>query len=168
MDRDAIRNEVLSVIAKANKIYPNIKLDVPTVSFYSKGGHAGLAYVQRNHVEFNEVLAKENGDSFKSTIIHEIAHLVAKRVFPKAKQAHGPEFKHVDVSLGGRGTRCHSYDVSSVKQKRNKTRYQVVCACQTHWTTKKVVEALKNPRNTVTCKQCGSKVEYTGKMKTVI
>jgi predicted SprT family Zn-dependent metalloprotease len=168
MDRTTIKAKVVEIVEKANRIYPNLRLTVPTVGFYSKGGHAGLAYCQKNRLEFNEVLAKENASSFVDTIIHEVAHLVTHKVRPYAKQAHGPEFKAVDKSLGGRGTRCHSYDVSSVKQTRTKIRYEVVCTCQSHWVTKKTVLALQNPRKTVSCKSCGSKVEYTGKSKSFI
>jgi SprT protein len=163
--RAAIYAKVHEVIAHANKIYPNLNMAVPTVAFFSRGRVAGRAYWVRHHLEFNEVLARENPESFHETVIHEIAHLVTHKVFADAKQAHGPEFKYVDQSLGGRGTRCHSYDVSSVATKKRKVRYEVKCSCQTHWVTKSVVSNINNPYRKISCKTCKSGVMATGNTK---
>lgn len=85
-----------------------------------------------NEVAFNLTLAKENPDSFHETVCHEVAHLVTKKVFPRAKQAHGPEFKHVDLMMGGRGTRCHSYDTSNAKREVTRTYVVYTCNCMEH------------------------------------
>lgn len=62
------------------------------------------------------------------TIIHEVAHIVTFKVFPNAKQNHGPEFKRVMRMLGADNpTRCHSYDVSGLKRYNTVKRFEYVC-----------------------------------------
>lgn len=126
MTREDIVSRVHFYISEANKIW-NQKLDMPEVTFYTKGASAGLAKFISHELSFNEVLAKENTDTFENTIIHEVAHLVTFRVYPNAKQKHGPEFREVCQTLGGSGNTYHTYDVSSVAIKRTKTRYIYVC-----------------------------------------
>ncbi len=167
MNRQDIVAAVELYIEEANRIFPLAKLTMPTVGFFDKGGRAGTAYCTRNHLEFNTTLAVENPDTFIETIIHEIAHLVIGtcRVFRNVKQAHGPQFKYVDSMLGGRGERCHSYDVSSVKRKNKKIRYEVVCACagKSHWVTKRIATSV-----TAYCKICQKSVKVTGKKKVYV
>jgi predicted SprT family Zn-dependent metalloprotease len=168
MDRKQIIAKVIEVVALANQKFPSAKIAVPTVDFYRKGRAAGQAWQRRHHLAFNEVLAKENPDTFYETVIHEVSHLVVPKTHPYHKQAHGPEFKYVDRVLGGRGTRCHSYDVSSTAVRKTKTRYEVKCSCQSHWVTKKTWQDSKNPNREVKCKVCGSNVKATNNFKKFI
>jgi len=75
------------------------------------GKKGGTANLQNNVIHLNVAFLVHYREKFMETVIHEAAHLITDIVYPKAKQHHGPEFKHVDILLGGRGTRCHSYDV---------------------------------------------------------
>lgn len=163
MNREQIITEVKRVVELANKKYKT-KIDVPEVEFFNKGRRAGYAIPGLNKLGFNVVLAKENAAIFHETVIHEVAHIVVTKVYPWAKQAHGPEFKAVDVSLGGRGTRCHSYDVSSVKVKKTITRYECKCGCkEPHYVTKKVAARAWGYR----CKVCNENLSYTGKARKI-
>ena len=122
------------VVAKTAQIWGyactmfNLKIKtMPEVAFFSKSATAGRAWYQLHKVEFNEILALENTESFETTIAHEIAHLVTFQLYPNAKQHHGPEFKHVMNSLGYDPRTYHTYDVASVSTKRVKTRYEWLC-----------------------------------------
>ena len=141
-------------------------LTVPEIGFYSKGAVAGKAYYSAHKVEYNEILAKENGKDFMTTVVHEIAHLVTYKVFPNAKQAHGPEFKHVMKSLGHDPRTYHSYDTSSVKRKVTKTRYIYTCSCEnkTHELTRQKHEKAE----ILICRICKFKIQFTGEVKKFI
>jgi predicted SprT family Zn-dependent metalloprotease len=156
--RDRLRVEVAEVLEHAKKIFGNkINLN-PEVKFYSRGTIAGKAHYRDMSVAFNEVLAKENPTEFNNTVIHEVTHLIVKQVYPSAS-AHGFEFKHVMQSLCGNGKRCHSYDVSSVKEKRSYTYYIVKCSCSEHKLSKQ--KAAK--ASILRCKKCHSNCTNTGK-----
>jgi SprT protein len=148
---------------KAVQLFPLYQWHAaPKVGFFNRGRVAGKAYYLENKVEYNEVLAKENMDTFNDTVLHEVAHLVTHVCHPFAK-AHGPEFKRILIALGGNGKRCHNYDTSSV---RNKTRkYVYTCGC-------KGIEHGMGPKRHAkaqrggkfTCVNCRTAVTYTGKV----
>lgn len=162
MTREEIIAKVHEVVALANRKF-NIDLPMPTVEFFTKGRNAGWAAEKRNTLSFNITLAAHNPDTFYQTVIHEVAHLVTWRVYPRAKQNHGPEFKYVDVALGGRGKRCHSYDVSVSKVKRSYTRYVCACDCKEHYLTAKVAAQASSYR----CRKCNTRLTNTGKTKVI-
>lgn len=164
MNREDIIVAVHEITGYANKAFRN-KISVPSISFYSKGAVAGRAFYESHRVEFNEVLAKENTESFINTVAHEIAHLVTRANFPNAKQAHGPEFKHVMRTLGYDHSTYHSYDTSSVKRKVTKTRYIYTCACERPL---ELTRQKHEVANTLICKICKSKLKFTGEVKKFI
>lgn len=159
--RDRLRMEVAMVVDHAKRLYGNkISLN-PAVRFFNRGSAGGRAHYRDMSVSFNEVLAKENPVEFNNTVIHEVAHLVVKQIYPLAKP-HGKEFKHVMISLGGNGKRTHSYDVSSVKQQRSYTYHVIKCGCKEHLVSK----ARAFRAASLKCKKCGTRCEYTGKTVT--
>ena len=117
MNRNQIRTKVKQLINKANKMY-RLEMDMPTISFFSKGTRAGWSMSDTNSVGFNEVLAQENSEQFKAIVIHEVAHLVTDTIFPNAKRPHGKEFQVIDMSLGGEGFSNHDFDTRNVEVKR--------------------------------------------------
>lgn len=130
MQKNQIIESVDKTVAKVNEMFPNLNFKKPTVEFFSRGKVAGRAYYAKHHLEFNEVLAMENAEEFENTVIHEVAHLVVRKVYPFAKQAHGPEFRAVCRHLGGTGNTYHSYDVSTVARTMTKVVYE--CGCREH------------------------------------
>lgn len=165
MNRNDIFDAVMVITEKANVVWRHLDMDVPVVSFYRKGAFAGRAWYAKHLVEFNEVLASENSNTFMDTIIHEVAHLITKKLFPFAKQAHGPEFRSVCAKLGGSGDRCHSYNTASVKIVKTKTRYVYTCGCNnfTH-KVKAGVHKKVSVGYRFTCVNCQSKIQFTGKV----
>lgn len=158
MDQAKIVELVNHYVAKANKKF-SINLDSPKVEFYNMSKVAGRAWCRENRVSFNLTLAAENPETFHETVCHEVAHLVTRKVFPNARQSHGPEFKHVDIELGGRGTRCHSYDTTSVKREvvRKYVTYQ--CKCRTHDITPATHKKIYIDGRTYKCKLCGHVIQ---------
>lgn len=167
MEKSQIVNEVYSVVQKANSLF---KLDIknPQVNFYTKGRAAGLAYRSGDRVEFNSVIAKENSESFKEVIIHEIAHIVTWKLYPYAKQSHGPEFRYICRVLGGTGNTYHNFSVENVSRKNVKTRYTYKCDCKTHDLTKKMHENIISSLRKYSCKECKSLISFTGIVKKIV
>lgn len=99
----------------------------PTISYKQKGTTAGTANNRTQHVDFNSVLLMENEQVFiDRTVTHELAHLIDATLNPelygyrygKKRSVHGKTFKHIMITLGADPSRCHSYDVTSVRKTR--------------------------------------------------
>jgi SprT protein len=134
---------------------PKLAFQNPEVGFEVKGRTAGLAYQNGKRVAFNTVLAEENRDEFDNTIIHELAHLVTFKLYPRAKQNHGPEFKRVFVFLGGNGKRGHTYDVCNViNADKVKKRFVYKCNCQVHQLTSIRHNRIVSGKQTYSCGRC--------------
>jgi SprT protein len=168
VNTNAVHAQLKEQVAKewdaAKSMFPKIRdLATPTVSFFSKGSTAGRAWYHRHLVEFNDVLAAENGEKFINTVKHEIAHLITNVTYPLAS-AHGVQFKSVMRMLGGDGERCHTYDVSSVKNVRLKKRVEYACACRSHNMTTQAHKKVITGKVRYTCKKCGQTLQSTGKV----
>lgn len=161
MNREQIKAKVDEVVREANRKWPSLNLVISEVSFFSKGSVAGLAHYEAAKLEFNEVLARENSESFVNTVIHEISHLVVYRLCPNFKQHHGPEFKSVCRSLGGDGKTGHQYDVASVKTYKMVKRWVAKCGCREHKLT--LGESHKAHKGILACRSCHRKLELVGK-----
>lgn len=118
--------KVIQVYLIAEKIFHR-NFTLPKVIFRDMGRTAGRAHYHENKITLSPTLLKENTEIFLNTTIpHEIAHLITFQVF--GVTGHGPVWKRVMMSLGVKEIkRCHSYDTSSVGQKRQKFVY--VCSC---------------------------------------
>lgn len=155
MDKDRIEVIFKEVWKDACKKFPKMDSKIPPIKFFTDGRKAGTAARKTHTCSFNTVIAEHVGEDFRSTIIHEIAHIVQFREYPRAKQAHGPEFKAIDKFLGGRGKRCYDYDVEGVvKVKRKFTRYKAECPCGKEFRiTKRLVQSVeKGQRYCLSCK----------------
>jgi len=121
-------------IAKAKGYdLPKIEID-----WSLKGMVAGMFCTQfdRKFFKVNMALAKDNlEDYLNQTVPHEFSHYIvravaAKNIFGRPK-SHGQEWKNVMIRVFGLDPkRCHSYDVSQVRQ-RHGNYYEYKCACKT-------------------------------------
>lgn len=124
----------------------------PDVMFYNKGVAAGKACAWGRYVKYNTEIARVAGDAFENTIIHEIAHIITTRLYPRAS-AHGREWKVVFQKLGGNGQRCHNYDLAGTTIAAN--RIEATCSCKTHHISKIVANRMKKGAG-YTCRVCKS------------
>jgi SprT protein len=146
---DTVTNRVEHYINVASKHY-RTAFPMPEIIYQLQGRTAGQA-ISRIHpqkgisgiytwkVDFNVELLKQNMDDFlKSTVPHEVAHLIdqfnQKQVYNyrprERKSVHGPSWKGVMRVFGVEDiTRCHSYDTSEVTMTRVHTKYDLTCAC---------------------------------------
>jgi len=146
--------EVEKYFKMAEKLYGR-EFAVSTVTFDVRGATAGWAYSGQNKIRYNNELMEQNPEEFFArTIPHEIAHIVAEKVFGGIgkKVGHGPQWRRVMEDFGVQDvTRCHSYDVSSVKI--DKRIYQYVCGCKTHKVGGKINNKIKAGA-IYTCRSC--------------
>lgn len=161
-NRSWCSREVIDVLIKANELW-NLDLDIPSINFYSVGKAAGKAFTTSWRLEFNEVLLNENKEHFTQTIIHEVAHLVTEKLYPHAKQMHGPEFKYVIHSLGGEVKTYHNYDITNIQGKKQKRHQYSCCKCNNVLQISTTLHnRLQNDENYVTrcCKQILTKFHW--------
>ena len=109
-----LRARVEEVEALARKLYPSYAYrSRPSVSFKYKGLAAGTAHYTTNAIMLNAGQAVQSDAIERLTVPHEVAHLVARCLFPRAS-AHGREWRSVCLALGGDGKRCYSAEERGV------------------------------------------------------
>jgi SprT protein len=164
MTRDDITSEVAILWEDMCRVYNIKNKSQPSVEFFSKSSVAGKAFYQEHKLQFNEILAIENGREFMTTVAHEIAHLITHQAYPNAKQHHGPEFRSVMKTIGYDPRTYHTYNVDSVTTKRVKTRYIYVCnSCsKEHKVAKPTHTKMQVPGVFYKCK-CGGVVHFTNR-----
>lgn len=174
MGHDVVRCNIIGkveeVTVAANTIWPNLYMPQPTIGWFHTTTTAGKAYYLQHKVTFNEVIARNNFSKFDQTVIHEVAHLVTKRLYPSAKP-HGREWKYVMHCLGGKPERCHRYDVTEIKAQRAKRvpsrKYVYTCACnKDHLIAGQRHNNIKAGTKSFFCKTCKATIKYTGKVRT--
>ena len=126
-------------IAKANAMY-GINIPHVPVDFKLRGTTAGKARcsVYQPRIQYQPVILSENPDTFiKRTVPHEVAHIVVVYLYGNGVKPHGREWKSVMHRFGVDSSRCHSYDVSTVRQKRSSLNHQYAydCGCKTYQLT---------------------------------
>ena len=148
--------EVEKYFVKAEKLYgrtfPRCAID-----FTIKGTTAGRAFWMSNEIKFNNELMVQNEKAFFArTIPHEVAHIVAQhRAGLHAKKVgHGQLWRDTMRDLGVSDiSRCHNYDVSSVKT--GKRIYKFSCGCTIHNVGGKTNNRI-NAGAQYSCKMCGN------------
>lgn len=151
-------NKVAFYINKAKEIFPNHQINMPEVTFdVSRVKVAGTAYGIRK-VSFNVNYFTQE-DFWKTTIGHEVAHIVTKIVYPHAKQAHGPEFRHVMNLFGLDGRTYHSMVVNTYLAKY---KYEYSCGCGKIFNLSSCIhKKVQNGQNRI-CKSCKGRIKFIG------
>jgi predicted SprT family Zn-dependent metalloprotease len=95
---------------------PNIGKIPPIECVVKANRIAGFAYYS-DKVEFNLAYfcSHHNTTELAEIIAHELAHIIQYRIYPRARQAHGPEFRYIMQSIGFAGHTYHSMSVSKAK-----------------------------------------------------
>lgn len=153
-------------IAIAKREY-GVDLPMPQVQYTKRGTTAGVAHLREWIINLNPVLLMQNVDTFlQRTVPHELAHLITERVYPEAhkrirgakREPHGEKWQSVMRKLGAPVSRCHSYDVSDARVKRNITTYTYQCPkCQHIYTlgAKRHKRHQEAPAYGYSCGKCG-------------
>ena len=99
------------------RIYWPLVGEIPSISCTIRASRvAGVAFYA-GRIEYNlaYICTLDKLEDFNRTIVHELAHIIQFRIYPKAKQAHGVEFRGIMARLGYDGSTYHKYSVSKAK-----------------------------------------------------
>lgn len=168
MTPNDIISEVKKTVDYAHQIFPII-MPMPAIELINRGTKGGSAHYHKHVVKFHEILAKENPNEFHNTIKHEIAHLIAFRMYGEKGKGHGKLFKSVFIKLGGNGKRTHSYKTSHLKQKYTCRRYEYSCKCpgKFFWLSQQKHNQLVSNKKQWFCRKCHT-LSFTGNMKETV
>lgn len=121
-----LRSQVLSCYATAEQYYLK-SFQRPEVLINLRGKSAGIAELQKNRLRFNAVLLQENEQAFLAEVVpHEVAHLLAWKLFGRAIRPHGVEWRQIMQQVFGLvPSRTHGFDV----KRSAKMGYFYTCAC---------------------------------------
>lgn len=161
MNQTAVVNKLEKLFDYGNKLFPTakLKLDEFDVRFTLRGATAGKANYSKRKLWFHPEIMKRNPKQYEQTIIHEVAHLYQRKLYPTSKP-HGNEWKRIARKLGYNGKRCHNYDTSGLG--RVKTRYIYECAeCAMTYklTTHKHKQSYR-----YRCGKCRGRLQFTGEV----
>lgn len=115
--KEKVAKRVTELLDKASANWPQCFFSTPTIEYNLQGDVAGYAAYSRNAIRLNaELLAKNEEDFIKQTVGHEVAHLVARRVYSwKISRSHGIEWQRVMQVFNLPADRCHSYETTPAR-----------------------------------------------------
>jgi len=147
-----INSVVEKTLCKAEKIYNREFTRIP-VLFNLKGMVAGQFVFSGadEFLKFNIPIAETNGkDAFKNTVVHEVAHYIARCLFTKYIKPHGYEWKKIMMDLDTVASVTHNYAMpSSVIG----TRHEYKCECQSHFVSTIIHNKIRKGSVRV-CRKC--------------
>lgn len=131
----------------------------------------GTAYRERPVVKISPDYLKEYREEIlHRTVPHEICHCYVHHYYPRAKQAHGPEFRRMMRLLGLDGSTYHSMKLENGPKKRVYTKkrygYKNPVSGEMYWITKAKHEKVMKGLATLYAKG-GVAVVFTGEVKEV-
>jgi predicted SprT family Zn-dependent metalloprotease len=111
------------ILKQLTKDHP--RYDIGTIRFETSGRMtrcAGLAFPSKRLIKLSTPYFSnpDNLSELRETVIHEVAHVLADSRSSQKKgrrEIHGPEWRKVAQSLGGRGDRCHRMELSKDHQR---------------------------------------------------
>jgi SprT protein len=124
---------------------------------------AGQANTLSDLIKINYRLHKANPEELEKTFLHELAHIVTRKVFGFVK-SHGHEWQSIMKKMNQEPERCHSMDTSELKRSRTKRRFIYTCRCSDYLRLSpvrhnKMVRGIA----TYNCRRCGQEIVFTGK-----
>ena len=121
--KQIIEASIRRYLERAQKSF-GCEFDFPTVDLDLQGSVAGRTWYHKKHLQFNSELYSQNKRKFlKTTIPHEVSHLVAFKISPDKGKCHGKVWRSVMRELGAIPKRHHDYDVSKLKKVENEDYY---------------------------------------------
>lgn len=126
MIREAFDCKVATKL-KVEELCSKHGIAVPRVTFNVKGTDAGRAYVERNWIDLNMVLFRENfEDMVANTIPHEIVHCWHYALKLGGK-AHGREWQGLMKRIGVRPIPCHNLNTDAAESPTGFFSYRCLC-----------------------------------------
>lgn len=156
-DFQAVNAKISECLAKAEARYGR-SFPFPVVNYTLKGAVAGRAYYYKHMINLNSVLLVENGQKFiDRTVAHEVAHLIAYRVYGDKIRPHGREWASVMNTFGLEASRCHTYDVTRARRGKS---FSYSCACRKWQLTSIRHKRAQTGHNRYSCKLCNQVLKW--------
>ncbi len=150
--KKAVRRKVNETLDIAERVYRR-KFKAPTIVYALKGSIAGTATYSNWTVNLNAFfLLNEFEEMIRTTIPHEIAHLIARAVYGNIR-SHGWEWKSVMRSFGLNAKRCHNYESRDIRTKKTR-RFHYTCFCSRPCKVGLNVHKKVQSRNSHFCVKC--------------
>jgi predicted SprT family Zn-dependent metalloprotease len=125
-----ILDKVEESFKKAEAFYGRTFSRPQNIIFKRSGTTAGHSCYARKELMFQIALAEKEGDNFiNRTPAHEVAHYIDDEVYGNKyvngrRQIHGARWKFIMTHvMKQEASRCHSFDTSAVKGKRERIEY---------------------------------------------
>lgn len=119
----------------------------------------GFAYRDLSRIELNTQMFLANTEEFfQRTIPHEVGHIVQFILKPKAKQAHGPEWREIMTIMGYGQSRTHSYD-TSVSTGKETFKYKCGCSDKMYFLSRLLHKKVSSGEHR-TCRKCKTRIVY--------
>ena len=150
----AVEDKVIEVMILAQKQFKFV-FDIPEISYEINSSRiAGMAFQRQWAIKINSSYLKAHTDHIiNTTIAHEIAHLIQFKLFPTAKQAHGPEFRYICRMLGIDGKTYHTMP------RMNVVNHVYICNCRKHFVSNIVHRRMQAGQNRI-CRDCKKVIVY--------
>lgn len=116
------RDEIVDLLSLRG--YPKLAITV-RIDQVKSARVAGYARVYYNEVVLNETYLRDHFDEMLTQVLgHEICHIYQHHYMPRAKQAHGPEWKYLMRLIGLAPNTYHSMSTPElISSRRTKKRY---------------------------------------------
>ena len=110
--------EIWTEYAISLHIHGDIGALPPIKTAFETSRYAGYAYKYQPMVFINLSYYTEisSHTDLRETIAHELAHVITWKLFPRASQNHGPEFRYVMGAIGYDEATYHRADVRAAKK----------------------------------------------------
>ena len=145
------------VEAFITEMYENVPVKMPTVRFDLRGHTAGQALLGKWTIRINQELFEREGfEELYDTVGHEIAHLIAWRVYKERGHAH--YWTLIMCKFGLSPDRCHTM---KTRPSRRVRRWTYVCDCQEFRVSTCIHHKIQRGYTRI-CKRCTGVLEYTG------
>lgn len=133
----------------------------PEVLINLRGSSAGVAELRANRLRFNPVLLVENTQEFIHQVVpHEVAHLLAWRVYGKEIKPHGWQWQQIMQEVFSlEALTTHNFCIKTAA----KQHYVYSCTCPNfnHYFTKRRHQLVLAGRQYI-CKKCSSRLSFQG------
>lgn len=158
---EALIEKTELTVRNARAIY-RYDFAMPHIGAENMGKTLGKFYHYSNRITYNPGMFNVMFDHMHSnTVPHEVAHLVVAKLYPNAKQAHGPEFRSVAARLGCTDTKAKAQlsqaGVESFIESGKYVPYN--CGCKdTKIMTRIQAAKMRAGRSMYTCKSCNQRI----------
>lgn len=156
-----VANHSRMLVAMAKKHWPDAVIPNIKSTFKLRGHAAGVACTVSNTVDYNSYLLDKYREAFIGEIVpHEVAHIIASKVYKGYLRPHGREWQAVVLFFGATPRATHTFETKSARRIK---RYSYLCECdQPHFFTARSHRRAQRKYVEYSCQVCKQKLVYSG------